>query len=71
MNELYRNPFFPQFPPSVPSIQPVIPPTGPFSSLQGAFQPKPLVPQGTAPDLTARLGVVPHHLQAKDPRVSS
>lgn len=33
--------FFPQYPPpSVPSIQPVIPPTGPFSSLQGAFQPK-------------------------------
>ncbi|XP_049915256.1 autism susceptibility gene 2 protein homolog isoform X6 [Epinephelus moara] len=38
---LYRHPFFPQYPPpSVPSIQPVIPPTGPFSSLQGAFQPK-------------------------------
>ncbi|XP_055085353.1 autism susceptibility gene 2 protein homolog isoform X5 [Periophthalmus magnuspinnatus] len=70
MNELYRHPFFPQFPPSVPSIQPVIPPTGPFSSLQGAFQPKPLVPQGTAPDLTARLGVVPHHLQPKDPRLT-
>lgn len=33
--------FFPQYPPpSVPNIQPVIPPTGPFSSLQGAFQPK-------------------------------
>ncbi|KAJ0060302.1 hypothetical protein NL108_010122, partial [Boleophthalmus pectinirostris] len=62
--------FFPQFPLSVPSIQPVIPPTGPFSSLQGAFQPKPLVPQGTAPDLTARLGVVPHHLQPKDPRLT-
>lgn len=30
---------------------------------------QPLVPQGTAPDLTARLGVVPHHLQPKDPRV--
>ncbi|XP_049418861.1 autism susceptibility gene 2 protein homolog isoform X4 [Epinephelus fuscoguttatus] len=66
---LYRHPFFPQYPPpSVPSIQPVIPPTGPFSSLQGAFQPKPLVPQGTGPDITARLGVVPHHLQPKDPR---
>uniref|UniRef100_A0A3Q3JYU6 Fibrosin n=1 Tax=Monopterus albus TaxID=43700 RepID=A0A3Q3JYU6_MONAL len=57
--------FFPQYPPpSVPSIQPVIPPTGPFSSLQGAFQPK-----GTGPDITSRLGVVPHHLQPKDPRV--
>ncbi|XP_075891044.1 autism susceptibility gene 2 protein homolog isoform X4 [Nelusetta ayraudi] len=64
MDGLYRHPFFPQYPPpSVPSIQPVIPPTGPFSSLQGAFQPK-----GTGPDLTARLGVVPHHLQPKDPR---
>ncbi|XP_034563382.1 autism susceptibility gene 2 protein homolog isoform X3 [Notolabrus celidotus] len=69
MDGLYRHPFFPQYPPpSVPSIQPVIPPTGPFSSLQGAFQPKPLVPQGTGPDISARLGVVPHHLQPKDPR---
>uniref|UniRef100_A0A8C3B3K2 Fibrosin n=1 Tax=Cyclopterus lumpus TaxID=8103 RepID=A0A8C3B3K2_CYCLU len=56
--------FFPQYPPpSVPSIQPVIPPTGPFSSLQGAFQPK-----GAGPDISSRLGVVPHHLQPKDPR---
>ncbi|KAM9336764.1 autism susceptibility gene 2 protein homolog isoform 2-T2 [Symphorus nematophorus] len=71
MDGLYRHPFFPQYPPpSVPSIQPVIPPTGPFSSLQGAFQPKPLVPQGTGPDITARLGVVPHHLQPKDPRLT-
>ncbi|XP_076615777.1 autism susceptibility gene 2 protein homolog isoform X2 [Chaetodon auriga] len=66
MDGLYRHPFFPQYPPpSVPSIQPVIPPTGPFSSLQGAFQPK-----GTGPDITARLGVVPHHLQPKDPRLT-
>ncbi|GAA6214626.1 autism susceptibility gene 2 protein-like [Lates japonicus] len=64
MDGLYRHPFFPQYPPpSVPSIQPVIPPTGPFGSLQGAFQPK-----GTGPDISARLGVVPHHLQPKDPR---
>ncbi|XP_074519086.1 autism susceptibility gene 2 protein homolog isoform X1 [Halichoeres trimaculatus] len=71
MDGLYRHPFFPQYPPpSVPSIQPVIPPTGPFSSLQGAFQPKPLVPQGTGPDISARLGVVPHHLQPKDPRLT-
>ncbi|KAM4624161.1 autism susceptibility gene 2 protein homolog isoform 4-T4 [Polymixia lowei] len=69
MDGLYRHTFFPQYPPpSVPGIQPVIPPTGPFSSLQGAFQPKPLVPQGTGPEMTARLGVVPHHLQPKDPR---
>ncbi|XP_068161454.1 autism susceptibility gene 2 protein homolog isoform X3 [Antennarius striatus] len=69
MDGLYRHPFFPQYPPpSVPSIQPVIPPTGPFSSFQGAFQPKPLVPQGAGPDIAARLGVVPHHLQPKEPR---
>lgn len=61
---LYRHPFFPHYqPPSVPSIQPVIPPTGPFSSLQGAFQPK-----GAGPDISSRLGVVPHHLQPKDSR---
>ncbi|XP_026206418.1 autism susceptibility gene 2 protein homolog isoform X2 [Anabas testudineus] len=71
MDGLYRHPFFPQYPPSaVPSIQPVIPPSGSFSSLQGAFQPKPLVPQGTGPDITTRLGVVPHHLQPKDPRLT-
>ncbi|XP_068610511.1 autism susceptibility gene 2 protein homolog [Brachionichthys hirsutus] len=71
MDGLYRHPFFPQYPPpSVPSIQPVIPPTGPFGSVQGAFQPKPLVPQGAGPDIAARLGVVPHHLQPKDPRLT-
>ncbi|XP_056153493.1 autism susceptibility gene 2 protein homolog isoform X2 [Lampris incognitus] len=71
MDGLYRHTFFPQYPPpSVPGIQPVIPPAGPFSSLQGAFQPKPLVPQGTGPEMTTRLGVVPHHLQPKDPRLT-
>uniref|UniRef100_A0A087YJZ7 Fibrosin n=1 Tax=Poecilia formosa TaxID=48698 RepID=A0A087YJZ7_POEFO len=66
MDGLYRHPFFPQYPPSsVSSIPPVIPPAGPFGSLQGAFQPK-----GTAPDLTARLGVVSHHLQTKDHRLT-
>ena len=30
---------------------------------------QPLVPQGTGPEMNARLGVVPHHLQPKDPRV--
>ncbi|KAJ3607990.1 hypothetical protein NHX12_025041 [Muraenolepis orangiensis] len=66
MDGLYRHTFFPQYPPpSVPGIQPVIPPNGPFSSLQGAFQPK-----GTGPEMTARLGVVPHHLQPKDPRLT-
>lgn len=36
--------YFPQYPPQVPGIQPVLPPTGPFGSLQGAFQPKVSVP---------------------------
>ncbi|XP_046710333.1 autism susceptibility gene 2 protein isoform X3 [Silurus meridionalis] len=62
---LFRHQFFPQYPPPVPGIQPVLPPTGPFSSLQGAFQPK-----GPAPDMPARLGVVPPHLQPKDPRIT-
>ncbi|XP_067100626.1 autism susceptibility gene 2 protein homolog isoform X3 [Osmerus mordax] len=65
MEGLYRHTFFPQYPPSVPGIQPVIPPAGPFGSLQGAFQPK-----GTGPEMNARLGVVPHHLQPKDPRLT-
>ncbi|KAG9350242.1 hypothetical protein JZ751_026596 [Albula glossodonta] len=46
-------------------IQPVLPPAGPFGSLQGAFQPK-----GTSPEMAARLGPVPHHLQPKDPRLT-
>ncbi|XP_062859171.1 autism susceptibility gene 2 protein homolog isoform X2 [Trichomycterus rosablanca] len=62
---LFRHSFFPQYPPPVAGIQPVLPPTGPFSSMQGAFQPK-----GPAPDMTARLGVVPPHLQPKDPRIT-
>jgi len=31
---------FHSYPPAVSGIPPVIPPTGPFGSLQGAFQPK-------------------------------
>ncbi|KAJ8384163.1 hypothetical protein AAFF_G00208650 [Aldrovandia affinis] len=64
MDGLYRHPFFPQYPP-MSGIQPVLPPAGPFGSLQGAFQPK-----GTSPEMAARLGPVPHHLQPKDPRLS-
>ncbi|TRY55147.1 hypothetical protein DNTS_032642 [Danionella cerebrum] len=56
--------FFPQYQPSVPGIQPVLPPTGPFSSLHGAFQPK-----GAAPEMASGLGVVPPHLQPK-PRLT-
>lgn len=31
---------FHSYPPAVSGIPPMIPPTGPFGSLQGAFQPK-------------------------------
>ncbi|XP_056324975.1 autism susceptibility gene 2 protein isoform X4 [Danio aesculapii] len=62
---LFRHPFFPQYPPSVPGIQPVLPSTGPFSSLHGAFQPKLVALQGAAPEMTSGLGVVPPHLQPK------
>ncbi|XP_048843300.1 autism susceptibility gene 2 protein homolog isoform X1 [Brienomyrus brachyistius] len=64
MEGLYRHPFFPQYPPTVPGIPPVLPSTGPFSSLQGAFQPK-----GTSPEMSPRLGPVAH-LQPKDPKLS-
>uniref|UniRef100_A0A8C2E554 Fibrosin n=1 Tax=Cyprinus carpio TaxID=7962 RepID=A0A8C2E554_CYPCA len=58
---LFRHPFFPQYPPPVP----VLPPTGPFRSLHGAFQPK-----GAAPEMAAGLGVVPSHLPPKPPRLT-
>ncbi|XP_026078531.1 autism susceptibility gene 2 protein homolog isoform X1 [Carassius auratus] len=58
---LFRHPFFPQYPPSVP----VLPPTAPFSSLHGAFQPR-----GPAPEMAAGLGVVPSHLPPKAPRLT-
>uniref|UniRef100_A0A672KR54 Autism susceptibility gene 2 protein-like n=1 Tax=Sinocyclocheilus grahami TaxID=75366 RepID=A0A672KR54_SINGR len=58
---LFRHQFFPQYPPPVP----VLPPTGPFRSLHGAFQPK-----GAAPEMAAGLGVVPPHLPPKAPRLT-
>ncbi|XP_059388334.1 autism susceptibility gene 2 protein-like isoform X6 [Carassius carassius] len=58
---LFRHPFFPQYPPPVP----VLPPTGPFRSLHGAFQPK-----GAAPEMAAGLGVVPPHLPPKASRLT-
>ncbi|XP_051959063.1 autism susceptibility gene 2 protein homolog isoform X1 [Xyrauchen texanus] len=67
---LFRHPFFPQYPPSVPGIQPVLPPTGPFSSLQGAFQPKLVALQGAASEMNPGLGVVPPHLQPKATRLT-
>ncbi|XP_042623676.1 autism susceptibility gene 2 protein-like isoform X2 [Cyprinus carpio] len=58
---LFRHPFFPQYPPSVP----VLPPTGPFSSMHGAFQRK-----GGPSEMAAGLGVVPSHLPPKAPRLT-
>ncbi|CAL8329145.1 unnamed protein product [Arctogadus glacialis] len=58
--------FFPSYPPTMPGMSPLIPHTGPFSSLQGAFQPKASNPI----DVGARPGAVPHTLLQKDPRIS-
>ncbi|XP_052427152.1 autism susceptibility gene 2 protein isoform X4 [Carassius gibelio] len=63
---LFRHPFFPQYPPPVP----VLPPTGPFRSLHGAFQPKLVALQGAAPEMAAGLGVVPSHLPPKASRLT-
>ncbi|XP_059388330.1 autism susceptibility gene 2 protein-like isoform X4 [Carassius carassius] len=63
---LFRHPFFPQYPPPVP----VLPPTGPFRSLHGAFQPKLVALQGAAPEMAAGLGVVPPHLPPKASRLT-
>uniref|UniRef100_UPI00398F3159 autism susceptibility gene 2 protein-like isoform X2 n=1 Tax=Pristiophorus japonicus TaxID=55135 RepID=UPI00398F3159 len=49
----------------VSGIPSVLPPAGPFSSLQGAFQPK-----APNPELASRSGAVPHALLQKDPRLT-
>ncbi|XP_078064749.1 autism susceptibility gene 2 protein-like, partial [Mustelus asterias] len=49
----------------VSGIPSVLPPAGPFGSVQGAFQPK--TPN---PELTSRSGPVPHTLLQKDPRLT-
>ncbi|KAI4890409.1 hypothetical protein NFI96_000138 [Prochilodus magdalenae] len=64
VDPFYRHSLFHSYPPAVPGIPPVIPPTGPFGSLQGAFQPKTTNPL----DVAARPGAVPHALLQKDPR---
>ncbi|KAM4577284.1 fibrosin-1-like protein isoform 7-T7 [Odontesthes bonariensis] len=58
--------FFPSYPPTMPGMPPLLPHSGPFSSLQGAFQPKASNPI----DVAARPGAVPHTLLQKDPRIS-
>uniref|UniRef100_A0A8C4HMS2 Fibrosin-like 1 n=1 Tax=Dicentrarchus labrax TaxID=13489 RepID=A0A8C4HMS2_DICLA len=58
--------FFPSYPPTMPGMPPLLPHSGPFSSLQGAFQPKASNPI----DVAARPGAVPHTLLQKDPRIT-
>uniref|UniRef100_A0A1A7XNJ2 Fibrosin-like 1 n=1 Tax=Iconisemion striatum TaxID=60296 RepID=A0A1A7XNJ2_9TELE len=58
--------FFPSYPPTMPGMPPLLPHSGPFSSLQGAFQPKASNPI----DVAARPGAVPHTLLQKDPRIN-
>ncbi|XP_051865912.1 autism susceptibility gene 2 protein homolog isoform X2 [Pristis pectinata] len=48
-----------------PAVPTVLPTTGPFSSLQGAFQPK--TPNT---ELASRPGPIPHALLRKDPRLT-
>nr|XP_005990289.2 PREDICTED: autism susceptibility gene 2 protein-like [Latimeria chalumnae] len=58
--------FFSSYPPTMPGISPMLPHSGPFGSLQGAFQPKTSNPI----DVASRPGALPHTLLQKDPRVS-
>ncbi|XP_051972938.1 autism susceptibility gene 2 protein homolog isoform X3 [Xyrauchen texanus] len=56
----------PSYPPTMPGMPPLLPHSGPFSSLQGAFQPKASNPI----DVAGRPGTVPHTLLQKDPRIT-
>ncbi|KAF5893691.1 fibrosin-1-like protein, partial [Clarias magur] len=63
---LRQSSFFSSYPPAMPGMPPLLPHPGPFSSLQGAFQPKASNPI----DVAARPGAVPHTLLQKDPRLT-
>ncbi|XP_039627386.1 autism susceptibility gene 2 protein homolog isoform X4 [Polypterus senegalus] len=63
---LRHSSFFPSYPPPMSGMAPLLPHSAPFSSLQGAFQPKASNPI----DVASRPGGVPHTLLQKDPRVS-
>ncbi|XP_078083311.1 fibrosin-like 1 isoform X9 [Mustelus asterias] len=64
-NPFYRHSsFFPPYGPAMPGMPSMIPHSGPFGSLQGAFQPKTSNPI----DVASRQGAVPHTLLQKDPR---
>ncbi|XP_028314307.1 autism susceptibility gene 2 protein isoform X3 [Gouania willdenowi] len=58
--------FFPSYPPTMSGMPPLLPHSGPFSSLQGAFQPKASNPI----DVAGRPGAVPHTFLQKDPRIT-
>ncbi|XP_077776238.1 fibrosin-1-like protein isoform X22 [Podarcis muralis] len=58
--------FFPSYPPAMPGMPPLLPHSGPFGSLQGAFQPKTSNPI----DVASRPGAVHHTLLQKTPGVS-
>uniref|UniRef100_A0A8C4TFS4 Fibrosin-like 1 n=1 Tax=Erpetoichthys calabaricus TaxID=27687 RepID=A0A8C4TFS4_ERPCA len=61
---LRHSSFFPSYPPPMSGMAPLLPHSAPFSSLQGAFQPKASNPI----DVASRPGGVPHTLLQKDPR---
>ncbi|XP_069783053.1 autism susceptibility gene 2 protein homolog isoform X2 [Narcine bancroftii] len=57
--------YFQAYHPAAPGLPSVLPPAGPFGSLQGAFQPK-----TPGADLAPRTGPVTHTLLRKDARIS-
>ncbi|CAI9590880.1 unnamed protein product, partial [Staurois parvus] len=58
--------FFPTYTSPMPGMPPMLPHSGPFSSLQGAFQPK----TSNTIDVTSRPGAVHHTLLQKTPGVT-
>ncbi|XP_063820753.1 fibrosin-1-like protein isoform X2 [Pseudophryne corroboree] len=58
--------FFPTYTSPMPGMPPMLPHSGPFSSLQGAFQPK----TSNTIDVTSRPGAVHHTLLQKSPGVT-
>uniref|UniRef100_A0A4X2K059 Fibrosin like 1 n=1 Tax=Vombatus ursinus TaxID=29139 RepID=A0A4X2K059_VOMUR len=58
--------FFPSYPPAMPGMAPLLAHSGPFGSLQGAFQPKTSNPI----DVASRPSTVHHALLQKTPGVS-
>ncbi|KAI4814197.1 hypothetical protein KUCAC02_003402 [Chaenocephalus aceratus] len=65
VDPFYRHSLFHAYPPAMSGLPPVLPPNGPFGSLQGAFQPKTSNPLDVS-----RPGGVPHTFLQKDPRLT-